>query len=560
MKVPFFFPIISIFFFSVFSCKSSKEHPYIANSLREDVDLFLIPEKFNILESDWVETSATAHYSKEDLIRHLKSYGRTLNDLKKDPSLQYTENDDVISLHVKKTSHSTDYNYDKKIPIIFYGPRWFIPGEYSQVIHQQHIVPTLAKILGIRNPNGVETHPILSILANHNVASKPEIIVTIVIDQGGQQLYKSHPDVPVMINSIKKQAAYFPNAEVGHLDAHTAVGHAAIGTGAYPSKNNVIGNTFYNYIDGKVHGSEIYAKEDESKVDPSELTSESLSDVLDIENGDKSEVISQCYALRASIGMAGHGAYKQKNVSYIGDKDLVYWIDRKTKKWTTDDRYYTIPSFLTEYDPINNFLKEYPHGWNGHIFKDREDAIQNWAIVLGSPAEVKSEVQIFIRTIEEYIIKKNKHNDGLTDLAYLTLKATDSTGHTFGWESLESREVFGETDKQIGLIFEMLQKHYGDKFILVITADHGCAPMPEISGGKRLSFNLFFKELQSLLPSTETESLAKFATVGQVALNRDLMKKYNITEQQVQQKILSIQVDGKNFFKEVILKSEYQSK
>ena len=292
----------------------------------------------------------------------------------------------------------------------------------------------------------------------------------------------------------------------------------------------------------------------------SELAVESLSDVLDSENGNKSEIISQCYALRASIGMAGHGAFKLDNMSYQGDKDIVYWHDKYNNVWTTDNRYFEAPSFATEYDTIANFIKTYPHGWKNHHGDTVTENKKNWAILLGSPAEARMEGEMFRRTLEEYIIKKGKHNDGYTDLAYVTLKATDSTGHHFGWESLESRETFTETDKQVGLIFEMLKKNYGDKFIMIITADHGCAPLPEISGGKRLTIDKFFEEIHSLLPEGNTDSLINYATIGQISLNKEMLKKHNISEEEVRNKIKMISVDGKPFFKEVILKSELNTK
>ncbi|MBK6607423.1 MAG: alkaline phosphatase family protein [Leptospiraceae bacterium] len=156
----------------------------------------------------------------------------------------------------------------------------------------------------------------------------PEIIVTIVIDQGGQQYYKAHPEVPVHISEIKKEAAYFINAIVGHVDTETAVGHAAIGTGAYPRKNGIAGNGYLIPSQGKLLKNEIYAI-DEISVNPTELLTETLADVLDNEYQNKSEVVSQSYALRASIGMAGHGSSPITGVNYQGDKDSEAELFRK---------------------------------------------------------------------------------------------------------------------------------------------------------------------------------------------------------------------------------------
>ena len=224
---------------SLESCKKNQELDWIKRSATNDIDLYLTPHKFNVLENDWINLKYYSKYEKADLIRHLRSYGRTLDDLKTNPALEYKEAENIVTLKVARSAHSTFYDYDTNIPIVFYGPNWIQKGEYTDSIHQQHIVPTLAKILKIRNPNGVETHPLTQILKPSAEGNLPEIIVTVVVDQGGQQYYKAHPEVPIQISKIKKEAAYFPNALVGHLDAETAVGHAAIGTGAYPRKNGI---------------------------------------------------------------------------------------------------------------------------------------------------------------------------------------------------------------------------------------------------------------------------------------------------------------------------------
>lgn len=536
-------------------CKDSKDLNSFRNSLRDDIDLFLIPEKFNVVETDLQGSNPQkATYLKSDLVRQLKSYGRTIQNLESNPELEYSEKDDVVTMKVRKTWHSTSYPYDSNIPIIFYGTKWFKTEESSMVIHQQHIVPTLAKIMKVRNPNGVETNPILKILKNPNSSEKPDIIVTIVVDQGGQQYYRAHPETPKHIEAIRKESAYFPNARVGHVDTQTSVGHAAIGTGAYPKLNGIIGNTFFRMVDGKVTRSEVYAT-GESEVLTEELRTETFADVLDFENGNLSEIISQCYALRASIGMAGHGSYQVKNSSYNGDKDFVYWLSYKEGKWITDSRYYSLPAVSSEFNVFENYIHEYPGGWRNLGKPVKEELGKNWGDLMATPAEVRMEGEMFRKAIQSEIIDTNKHHDGHTDLAFVTFKGTDAAGHGFGWESLEAKEAFAETDRQIGLIFEMLKKYYGDNFILVITADHGCAPLPEISGGSRLTVPVIFREVNSLL-NGKPGSLINFMTEGQISLNQELMKENSITEKDIRAKLLSIKVNDKPFFKDVLYKKD----
>src|SRR5690606_23003566 len=120
-------------------------------------------------------------------------------------------------------------------------------GIYLDKIYQQHIVPTMAELLQSPLPNSVKLSSISKILKK---GKKPEIIVTIVIDQGGIQLYRAHQGSYPNIMRLMHDSAYFPNAMLGHLDAHTAVGHVAIGTGAFPNEHEIIANdrTYYRNI------------------------------------------------------------------------------------------------------------------------------------------------------------------------------------------------------------------------------------------------------------------------------------------------------------------------
>lgn len=114
------------------------------------------------------------------------------------------------------------------------------------------------------------------------------------------------------------------------------------------------------------------------------------------------------------------------------------------------------------------------------------------------------------------------------------------------------------TDNEIKIIFEFLKANYGDNFILLVTADHGAAPMPEISNGLFLTHEEFFNSVNELLPESERKksSLVKWVTHSQLSLNRDLMKSYNVTEEEIIQKILSIEVKQRKFFRKIWKREE----
>lgn len=494
-----------------FSCSEYTIYKDASSRTPKGIDLILVPEKYNIIDSDWIFGKSKANFNKNNR-------------------------------EIGYTTHYTGYDYDTKIPLLFYG-KWFKKGIFSDPAVQQNIVPTLTKILGIQNPAGVKVSALPII--DETVTDKPEIIVTVVIDQGGTRLLGLHKDVLLNFNAIKKNSSWLENTRVGHLDAHTSTGHAAIGTGAYPSENGIIANSIFFKKSGQLSEKKVY--QDKGLFHPEELQSDTLADIYDLATKNKSVIISQSYASRASLGMGGHGSMIKG-----GDKDFVYWLPAEKLKWDTDTKYYEVPSIIKTFDPFTLFQKSYPNGFRGIKLTDRKEMKPKWNYFMGTPAELAEEVSLFMKVIDSEIINKKLDKDGITDIAYLTIKATDATGHMYGQESDEMKEILLEADKQIGILKAYLDKVYGDKYALIITADHGCAPLAEFSGGKKLKISEFFAYVDSLLPPTEKESLIQYMSQGQISLNKVLMKKYNITRARIIEKIKAKKLEGKTFFKDVI--------
>ena len=537
-------------------------------SARSDIDLYLVPKKYALLESSWMKKTAIARFSKEQLAQELAKYGRTLADLQKNTAYEYKEENGEVKMRVGRISHSTAHEYDTAIPLVFYG-KGIEPRDYGQRVHQQHIAPTLAAMLQIRNPNGVETKP-LPIVGQQS--AKPAIVFVAVIDQGGMNLLRLHKDAAPNIHRLMGKSANFSEAHVGHLDAHTAVGHMAIGTGAYPVKSTVIGNTFFSMEKKagaqKLNKAEIYATKDETKVSTLDLKSESLADVLNVSNGGKSVIVAQSYALRAAVGMAGHGAeWLAGNITSangngvttaVRQGNFVYWLDATRSKWITDTRYYSLPAVARASDVLLNYAKFYPEGFEGYKIRDTKAALENWGVMMSTPAETQLEGELVRAVVTEQIINAKKHNDGFTDLVYVSFKSADAVGHHFGFESLEARDTLKEIDAQIGKTIEFLEKQYGNDFVFVLSADHGIAPLSEISGGLRLTVEEVIAEVDKLLPPevAQNESLVHFMTVGQISLNKKLMQRHNISIDSVRGVLRDIRVNDTPFFEGVLTRKD----
>jgi arylsulfatase A-like enzyme len=76
---------------------------------------------------------------------------------------------------------------------------------------------------------------------------------------------------------------------------------------------------------------------------------------------------------------------------------------------------------------------------------------------------------------------------GVTDLLAVSFSSNDYIGHRYGPDSPEVREVSIRTDRLIDQLFACLEKEVGMANVLVVlTADHGVAPLPEVQAARRM--------------------------------------------------------------------------
>ncbi|TGN10992.1 alkaline phosphatase family protein [Leptospira ilyithenensis] len=551
--IRYLYIILSIFSLCT-SCGWESDYKEAAKrSLQPNTDLILVPYPFNIFDKHSRESITLSHYTQDEIKNILKEYDLSWDELK--DSWKWNEKEQSFEKEVNYTSHYTQYSYDTNIPVWIYGPKWFYNGNYADKIHQQHLASILSKVLDFSFSNLLDVQFLTKIFKTNS--EKPKLIITIVVDQGGQQLYSAHPNAFPFLKDLKSKSAYFKNGKVGHLEAHTAVGHAAIGTGAYPSQTQAFSNEIYSWSKGKIDVHQVYQGLGDT-IDLNELKAASLADEWDLYLNNEPVVISQCYAARASIGMAGHGKDFHSKSGQVSDSDFVYWENTKDLKWDTYSNAYLVPDALKRFNLYDFYKEKEKTTTSSFKVKDRLEFLQKIHFFQASEYQVLLDGESIRTAIQKEILEKKKHLDGKTDFVYVTLKATDAVGHLSGWESEEARKILSATDKEIETIFNFLKENYGDDFILVVTADHGAAPMPEVSNASFLTHDQFFEELSRFLPKeVRTEkSIVQWVTHSQLSLNREVMKEYSITEDQVIEKLENILVDGKPFFRRIWKRSD----
>lgn len=433
-------------------------------------------------------------------------------------------------------THGMIWDYDTHIPLLLYGPGVVKNSQrLSAPASQQDLVPTYAHLMGAVPPRGARHGRVLT-EALRPEPVKPKAILTIVIDQGGWQYYQAHPDKTPYTRALMQRGSLYTEARINHVDVETFVGHAAIGTGAYPYQHGIISNRFYN----AAFGDRI------SPLSPDTsgifLNSPTLADVWGQQTANQAHVISYAYADRAAIGMAGHGAmYARRD-----NKDIVLWYSSRSGQLETNEKYYRLPDYLRSMHIkpyLAQLLAQDPSGlWFGHDVNNLRD-------VNGTPAQAAFDGDVLLKLLDREPIGQ----DAITDLVYVTLKASDACGHSFGFESDECGSVFARQDQQIQRIVEAFEKKVGkDQMLVALTADHGASPLTTLSGGSGISAEVLKAAMNKAFDRLDNGvELVYDMIASQIFVDENELERNGVSWEQLKAFLRDYQIDGHTAFLDV---------
>jgi len=349
--------------------------------------------------------------------------------------------------------HGSPWNYDANIPLIFHGPPFIRPGAYTGAANQQDVVPTLAAMLKLPLPPTVSGRSLKEAL---NVsAGAPTAILLAVLDGMRLDYLDRYKDVLPTLTRLSRGGAWFRNARVNFLPTVTALAHASIGTGADPGVHGIVLNTPFDVIHGKSQGA--YPGKS-----PQTLMALSLADLWNLHTDGRAVIASQGSSFTAVAGLAGHGG------CLLSARPTILATYSDQGGWDTNPDCYRLPEYLKT--QRSERLWQAVNGqWMGHDISN-PDAVTRSALF------PRFEADALVAMIENEPLGAS----GMTALLLVNLKTPDFVGHQFGPDSPELRETLAEQDRQLAAILRALEKKAGpNRFVVVITADHGMPPEPK---------------------------------------------------------------------------------
>lgn len=386
------------------------------------------------------------------------------------------------------TSHPNPWAYLTRVPIVLYGDGVPRGRQVDSSVDITQLAPSYARRIGFALEGANAPLPGFDKLD----PTPPKAIVTVVIDGGGWNALEQHPDSWPNLARLMREGTTFTNATIGSAPSITGALHANFGTGTYPVTHGIPGNQMRG-PDGENVDSW------QANADPAYLKTPTLADLWDVANGNEAVIATVSYE-GWHLGMIGHGADFRG-----GDKDIAVLWDSAEEAWWTNEKFYSLPSYLEETDLER--LAAYEDRLDG---RDGIDDGAWFGRTLEEIREVSPEGQTltrpappsFVRFTGDAIMDVFRREpfgaDDITDFFWIEMKMPDYAGHAWNMLGPEQADVLRETDAQIGRLLAALEDKVGkDGYLFGVSADHGQQPLPDIVGGWRISIDELERDLEA---------------------------------------------------------------
>jgi predicted AlkP superfamily pyrophosphatase or phosphodiesterase len=378
---------------------------------------------------------------------------------------------------------------------------------------------------------------------------------------------------------FQEDGAWFRNCHYPYAFTVTGPGHASMVTGCSPDRHGIVMNDWFDRAAGEsvyCVGSDRHQRvplvqeaADKTKTgkkpggaSPELLLASTVGDVLKESSGGRARVVSLSLKDRSAILMGGRRP------------DACYWFETPTGTFVTSTYYRErvhswVEAFNREAARDRWFGKDwtrlradldyvkycgpddvpgegtgsgqgrtFPHAMTGGAGKSGK---QYYEAVYNSPFGNELLLELTLRAIDA-----ERLGGGQTpDLLCVSFSSTDAVGHCWGPDSQEVFDVMLRMDDVLRRLLDHLDDVVGKgRYVVVLTADHGVCPLPEVSRRRGLDA----ARISPSLISTKAEQflMAKFGKEGEkgrwvqdssepwVYLNHEMISRHGLKPDEVE--------------------------
>jgi predicted AlkP superfamily pyrophosphatase or phosphodiesterase len=311
------------------------------------------------------------------------------------------------------------------------------------------------------------------------LSSRPKLVLLVAIDQFRYDYFpRFRSEYTGGLKLLLDRGANFVDAHLEHYPTVTAIGHSTMLTGATPAISGIVGNDWFDRATGK----QVTSVEDSSVqligaatgtgASPRRLVVSTIGDEMKRAGWDRPKVIGMAMKDRSAILPSGHMA------------DGAYWYDSNTGGFLSSTYYFSkLPQWVSEFNGARYGDAYADKPWQsaaeGRLERrlPREAGKSLYTAINNSPFG-NDVLELFA---ERAIEAEKLGQRGTTDLLTISFSSNDSVGHAYGPDSPEVRNISIAVDRTLGRLFGFLDKRIGlNNVIVVMTADHGVAPVPEL--------------------------------------------------------------------------------
>ncbi len=318
------------------------------------------------------------------------------------------------------------------------------------------------------------------------VAAPLRLVVVIVFDQmRGDYLWRWAPLWQAGFARLLAEGTVYSHCFFHHAATVTCTGHATLATGAAPERHGISGNRLI----ASCCRSLLVGCAEDTLQRPSTLWLQlpTLGDYLR-QRTPEARVVSLSHKARAALMMGGHSP------------TAVLWLDPEAggfvsapglpePPWLSEwnrhhppQRYAgtvwqaTVPASLAPPDSVP-WEAPFPEGSRSFPHRIPAEGRAFWDGFLLSP----SSVEWLFEAARAAVRHEALGADSIPDILWVSVSTTDFVGHLFGPDSREVLELYHQCDHLLGAFIDFLDSAIGrSHYVLVLTSDHGVAPIPEM--------------------------------------------------------------------------------